>query len=135
MYDKISNEVKSMSAEEGGYNAGKLWKLKKKLSPRFIDPPTAMKDSNGKLLTDNKDIKAEAMKHYKKVFDSKPIEDELKTHQIDRERLCQERLEVAYRNKTPSWSVEDVKCAIKDLNNGVDTQTSFSSQELLDKIL
>ena len=102
MYNKIKKEAKSMSAEEGGFNPGKLWNLKKKLSPRHIDPPTAMTDSNGKLLTNNEDIKAEAMKHYRKVFENKPIDDELKDHQTNRERLCQERLSSAYHNKTPS---------------------------------
>ena len=38
-----------MNGEEGGYNPGHLWKLKKELSPNQRDTPTAMKDINGKL--------------------------------------------------------------------------------------
>ena len=50
MYNKIKHEIKAMNAEEGGYNPGHLWKMKKKLSPRKKDTPTAMKDANGQLL-------------------------------------------------------------------------------------
>ena len=70
MYKKIMSEIKVMSSEDGGYNPGHLWKLKKKLSPRHMEPPTAMRDSEGKLLTSKEDIKAETMKHYKKVFEN-----------------------------------------------------------------
>ena len=47
-----------MSCEEGGFNPGKLWQLKKKLSPKHRDPPTAMRDSNGNILTYDEEIKA-----------------------------------------------------------------------------
>ena len=43
-YKKIKDEVRAMSGEEGGYNPGHLWKLKKKLVPLQSDPPTAMND-------------------------------------------------------------------------------------------
>ena len=33
------------------YNSGHLWKLKQKLSPRHIEPPTGMKDATRKLLS------------------------------------------------------------------------------------
>ena len=57
------NEIKVMNSDEGGYNPGHLWKLKKKLSPRYTEPPTAMRDSNGKLLTSEEDIKTETVRH------------------------------------------------------------------------
>ena len=40
-YLKIKEELKCIESEEGGIYSGKLWKLKKKLSPRGRDPPTA----------------------------------------------------------------------------------------------
>ena len=48
-------------SEDRGFNPGKLWKLKKKLSPKLGEPPTAMLDTKGKLLTSEEDIKAEAI--------------------------------------------------------------------------
>ena len=69
MADKILNEVKGLdNNEEGGFNTGKLWGLKKMLCPRENEPPAAMQRAEGKLLTSDKDIKDEAIKHYKNVF-------------------------------------------------------------------
>ena len=65
MANKILNEVKGLdNDEEGGFNSGKLWRLRKKLCPRANEPPTAMQSSEGNLLTSNDDIKEEAIKHY-----------------------------------------------------------------------
>ena len=119
MYQKIRKEVKAMSCEEGGFNPGKLWQLKKKLSPKHTASPTAMRDSNGKILTTDEEVKAEAIKHYKNVFKEKLIDKELTNVQHERELLSEERLKSAYKNKTPMWTVEDVQNAIKDLNVGV----------------
>ena len=119
MVKDISNELKSVKGEEGGYNPGHLWKLKKKLSPRHTDPPTAMKDSQGNLLTTEEKILAEAKKHYENVFKDKPFKEEHKNHEIEREHLCAQRLEQAFNNKTPQWTVDDVKSAIKSLNKGI----------------
>ena len=48
-YMKICDEISDIKCDEGGINSGKLWQLKKKLSPRCRDPPTAMMDLDGKL--------------------------------------------------------------------------------------
>ena len=62
MCKKIMGEIKNVGdSEEGGFSAGRLWKLKKKLSPKNTEPPTAMLNSEGKLLTNNEDIKKEAV--------------------------------------------------------------------------
>ena len=90
-----------MDNEEGGYNPGHLWKLRQKLSPRPSEPPTAMKNKEGKLLTSEDDIKDEAVKHYKNVFKNSAIDEEFKPHEIEREELCKLRLKSAYENKTP----------------------------------
>ena len=54
MYETIKEEIKNIDSEDGGFNSGRLWKLKKKLSPKYDDPPTAMKNLNGEILTDKK---------------------------------------------------------------------------------
>ena len=66
IFQKIKDEIAGMNSEDGAINSGKLWKLKKKLHKNFVDPPTAMKNSRGKLLTEKGDILAETLNHYKK---------------------------------------------------------------------
>jgi exonuclease III len=130
MYKKINQEIRTISGEDGGYNPGHLWQLKKKLSPSHMEPPTAMKDSKGKLLTTDEEIKAEAVKHYQKVFEAKPINEDMKDHKLKREKLCEERLKEAANNKSPPWTTKDVKNAIKDLNKGTSKDPHGHPNEL-----
>ena len=119
MFKKIKEELKVMNGDEGGYNPGHLWKLRKKLSLQQFDPPTTMQDTKGKILWDDKDIINEAVRHFKTVFASKPTDSELKDHEDQIERLCKRRLQEALTNKTPEWTLDDVKNAIKSLNSGI----------------
>ena len=119
MYKKIMTEVTGLEdSEDGDFNAGRLWKLKKKLSPKVSEPPTAMKDTNGKLITSSEDIKAEAVKHYKNVFKDRDITSNLKDFQATREKLCLDRLDSASQVKSPEWSIENVTCVLKELKTG-----------------
>ena len=119
MYSKIMGEVEGFEdAEDGGFIPGRLWKLKKKLSPRASEPPTAMISSEGKLLTTEDDILKEARKHYEAVFQKRKINPDLEKMESEREQLCKERLHKASQNKTPAWSLEDVKFVLRNLKTG-----------------
>ena len=58
IFQKIKEEIEGMNCENGAIHSGKLWKLKKRLHKNFVDPPTAMKNSRGELLTEKGDILA-----------------------------------------------------------------------------
>ena len=119
MCNKIMGELSEMdNCEDGGFNPGKLWQLKKKLSPRFTLPPSAMMNSEGHLLTDKEDIIKEAVKHYKNVFKNKDIKEGLEDVKSDKEKLCKDNLEKASNNKTPQWTVTDVTNVLKQLKSG-----------------
>ena len=119
MYNKMKNQLKNCTdSDEGGFNTGALWKLKKKLSPRLNEPPTAMQNSKGKLLTNEKDIREEAMNHYKKVFTDKSIGKEYEQYRIEREALCMKHLDECSKVKTPDWTVSEVTYALKCLKRG-----------------
>ena len=119
MFKKIEQELKDTGdCEDGGFNSGKLWKLKKKLAPRNSEPPSAMEDKEGNVLTSKEDILSEAVKHYKNIFEPQQMADELKGIQKERELLCMKRLEMARQNKSPPWSVKDVTFVLNSLKVG-----------------
>ena len=130
MYHKVKDEIKGLNNKEGGYNPGHLWKLKQKLSPRHSEPPTAIKDKDGKLLTSEEDIKSESIKHYRRVLKSKDMDEELKQHEMNREKLCNERLEKAFENKTLQWKIIDVNIATKGFNKGISKDPYGQPNEL-----
>ena len=61
-----------------------------------------MENSDGKLLTAEKDIIEEAAIHYKSVFQHRTIKQGYENFKSDRENLCRMRLNEASKNKTPA---------------------------------
>ena len=105
--------------------------LKKKLYPKVNEPRTAMVTTEGKLITSEKDIRDEAVKHYKNVFRHRQIKPGLEQIKKDREKLCTSRLKQASNNKTPEWSVEDVTYVLKSLKTGKSKDSYDIPNELL----
>ena len=117
IHAKISEEIKGLECEEGGLNSGRLWKLKRKLFSNFQDPPNAMKDVNGKVLTEKDEILEATIKHYQKVLENRKIKEGLENHQEDREQLAKIRMKKCQENKSPDWDMNDLEEALKDLKN------------------
>ena len=115
MYNIIRDEVSVVNSDEGGFNSGHLWRLKNKLRPKKTSNPTAMIDKNGKLITDGDEIKKATLDHYKNVLANRNLIPDLKEHQLEREKLCEERIKVARKKITPNWSHTDVQSVVKNL--------------------
>ena len=84
-YKKICEEISEIKCDEGGINSGKLWQLKKKISPRCRDPPTAMMDMNGKLVTSEKEIQKLALEVFENRLRNRDIKVELSELKKDKE--------------------------------------------------
>ena len=114
-YETIQEEIGNIDCEEGGVNSGHLWKLKKKLSPKCRDPPTAMLDDMGNLLTAPHAIEALAVETYKKRLENRKIKDDLKDLQNEKEELCKLRLKLASQRKTPPSTMSQLETVLKYL--------------------
>ena len=111
-YKKICEEISDIKCDEGGINSGKLWKLKKKLSPKCRDPPTAMMDFNGKLLTSEEEIQKLAIKVFENRLRNRDMKTELSDMKKDKESLCKMRLEIAQKKQNTTMDTKRVrKCA------------------------
>ena len=91
--------------------------MKKRLSPRGQDPPTAMMDAAGNLVTSDTGIKKLASEHYKTVLENRPIKEELKHVKTDKEELSALRLDIAMKTKSPAWTSDDLEIVLKHLKN------------------
>ena len=115
--DLINKACEGLSCETGGLNAGKLWKLKKKLRGIVNEPPSAMLDEHGNLVTSSKALEELSINMYKERLKSLQIKGELKMHLMQREKLCKEQLEGAQYVKTPDWTIQDLETVLKQLKN------------------
>ena len=130
MFKIVEEEVSKVDCETGGFNSGHLWKLKSKLRPKFNDQPTAMVNSNGRIVTSVEDIKSVHVEHFKKVLENRTIKSGLEEHQKLREELCTKRINNAKLNKTPDWNIEDVKFVITNLKKKKSRDPLGHSNEL-----
>ena len=112
---KIKEELKKLKPHKGGLNVNSLWRLKKKLCPRSRDPPTAMVDGMGNLLTENESIKRRALEVYKKRLEGNTMVNNLEDLEKDTIKLCEERLKLSKKNKSRAWDIDDLKTVLKEL--------------------
>ena len=115
LFSIVKEEVKNIESDEGGFNSGHLWKLKKKLRPKQINNPTAMLNKDGKLVTSKTELKEVTLEHFRKVLENRPIKAELTEYKSEREKICNDIINSAKRNITPDWEEKDVEYVIKHL--------------------
>ena len=113
----IKDACEGLTCEGGGVNAGKLWRLKKQLRGILQEPPTAMLDDKGNLITTSAAMDKLVLDMYRDRLQSHQIKESLKMHEVQREELWAKRLEEAQQNKTPEWTLEDPEIVLQQLKN------------------
>ena len=81
------------------------------------DPPAAMFDNDGNLLTTIEAIENRAIKVYTERMKPNEMKGHLKALEVTENKLCEERLKLSKLNKTDPWTLEDLNLAINDLDN------------------
>ena len=94
---QITEACNSLSCETGGVNV----QLRKRLRAIKCEPPTAMLDQYGNLVTKSEALEDLTIEMFKQRPQSLKINDELKMHQVQIENMCTNRLNRAQENKTP----------------------------------
>ena len=117
-FEKIKEATKDIDCEDGGVNSGKLWKLKKELCPRTRDPPTAMLDTKGNLVTDEDKIAEMALEHYVKVLENRPMKENLTHIKEAKEELFEKLMKLARKNKTPPWEMKHLEKVLQKMKKG-----------------
>jgi hypothetical protein len=119
-FRKIEEETSKYNCEDGGFHSGKLWNLKKQLFPKHRDPPTAMMDSDGNLVTTSDEINELALQKLAvERLRNRPIKEGMETMKEQKEMLCQQNLKKARCNKSPDWTENDVIEVLKNLKKDV----------------
>ena len=113
----VEEACEGLTCGDGGVNVQKMWKMKKKLKGVYCEPPTAMMDNHGNIITDSKGIENIVVERYEERLKTLPIKPDLKLYKEQRESLCDRRLQQAQDNKSPEWTEQDLNRVLKQLKN------------------
>ena len=71
------------------------------LFPNSRDPPTAMLDEKGNLVTSVDEVQKLTVETYRKRLTNRPMKEDLEHIRKEKEELCAKRLQIARKNTTP----------------------------------
>ena len=126
--EKYAEEMKNLNCYEGGMNAGRLWKLRKKLCPYKENPPTAMLDTSGNTISSESNLKEHTINH--KVLENRVIKPGLESLQAAKENLHKERIDLAKIKKSEPWTKEDLETVLKHLKKNKSRDPNNHANEI-----
>ena len=129
-FQKLKDEIKGNKKDKVAMNQMKLWKMKKRLCPRARDPPAAILDSKGNLLTNDIAIEERAIEVYKERLKGNKINKHLEHIESLEEDLCKTRLKKCKTNKTEPWSMKDLQLVLKGLKKDKSRDSRGYANEL-----
>ena len=128
----IKDELKEFTCDDSGIHPGKLWRLRKKLFPKFREPPVAMKDDDGNIITSLKEIEKLSIHTYKSRLSNRPMLPELDHLKTQKEKLCMLKLKAAKRIKTDPWTLKDLEKVLKHIKHSKSRDPLGFANELFD---
>ena len=97
---------------------------------KLKDPPAAIFDAKGNLLTTDKDIEERALEVFTNRLKGNDMKEDLKELEVDTNKLCKERLKLCKNKKTKPWDLEDLKLVLKDLTKNKSRDSDGYANEL-----
>ena len=88
---------------------------KKQLNGIYQEPPTAMMDAKGNLVTSKKALEQLSLNMYTERLKSHDMKESLKLHQLQQENMWDQRLQEAQENVTPDWTMGDLEVVLQQL--------------------
>ena len=112
----LKDELKNGDRSNEEFANIKIWNLRNKLCNKFREPPNAMLDEKGNLLTNEASILEAAQKAHTDRLLPNQMRSNLEQYRVDVNNLCESRLRSTIKNKTKDWELSDLKQALKELN-------------------
>ena len=99
-----------------GSGRKKLWQILKKKYPKMSHPvPVGKKDKSGNLITSHSQLKDLYLSTYLHRLRNRPIKNEMNEIKRLKEELLEIRLNLANRNKSVPWNMNDLESVLKTL--------------------
>ena len=114
----IEEHFEELTSDGGEFSVNKMWNLKKKLSLRDTEVPTAMQDQAGNLICGKGGLRNLYQTTYTERLSHKPIKSGWEKVQSLKESLFEERIKLCSARKTEGWDLDKIKKICKKLKTG-----------------
>ena len=128
-YNEIIEKLETVN--ENKVNTQVFWKIKKKMCPKSKEPPVAMLDGHGNLLTSDKAIQERALEVFTKRLSPNEMKPHIKHMEQTTNKLCERRLEQTKNNKSKPWTIEDLEDVLKGLEKDKSRDALGHANEIL----
>ena len=113
--EKVRKQFQMMSNLDGGFSANGMWKVKKSVIRKHVDPPMAKRDTAGNLITSPSLLKKLYLDEYVFRLRHREIKPELQTLKGLKDDLWERRFKMMKANKTADWSLDEVRKVLHSL--------------------
>ena len=128
---KIKEHINYLQTKGGSFSQIGLWKLKRKLLPRKVDPPMGKKDKDGNLITGSEALKSLYIQTYVDRLKHREMKEEFQEMFELKTLLWDERMKSIKRVKSKPWTISDVEKVTKHLKNNQTRDSNGMINELM----
>ena len=114
---KILDNFKLFSENPENINMGEMWKMLKKIWPKFDSKSSAKRNHMGKIISNPREIKNLMSKEYRERLRNRPFRPDLKILTRKRKLIFQNKLNLAQNKKSPDWTMKNLDTALQQLKN------------------
>ena len=101
----VMDNFGALSATDGTVNTNGMWKLKKKIFPKHVNPlPVCKKNLQGQIITNAEELKKLYLNTYKHRLRQRPISADLEHLKSLKDKLFRKRLRLSKGRKSPKWN-------------------------------
>ena len=127
---KILNNFKYFSENPEMIEMSKMWKLLKKIWPKYESKSTAKKNYKGEIISNPSDLKVLLAQEYKERLRKRPMKIEMKSIMIEKQKIFNMKINLAINNKSPDWSLKELEQALDNLKNNKSRDCEGFSNEI-----
>ena len=114
--NKVVENFKSLSKQDGNLNNNNAWSLKRKVFPKHKESlPFAKKNCDGKLISSHKQLKDLYLETFVHRLRHRPIKKVFSYVKSLKEKLCSKRLEYCRKRKSKDWKLKDLEKVLNSL--------------------
>ena len=127
---QILHNFKYFSENPEKIEMSKMWKLFKKIWPKYDSQSTAKKNHKGEIISNPSALKVLLANEYKERLRKRPMKQEMRPLMTAKKKIFNMKIKLARNNKSPDWSLKDLEKALDNLKSNKSRDFEGFSNEI-----